>query len=316
VSPLLLAAGYLNVDVVASVGKVPAFGGRVTAGSIRRSPGGMTANLACAASRLGLPTRFFGSAGRDAGGDAAVAELERFGVETAAVSRTRRPTTMALVLLGPEGDRAIVSEPLRFDYGPLEEAIEGHAGLGRVCLHVDGYRLPEALGRLRRARELGLVTSADLDGMEPEALADNAREIAPALDVVFLNRRLSTALAPAPQAAAERILNMGVGLVAVTLGERGALVCGPEGIVPFAAPAVEVVDTTGAGDAFAGAFLTRWMEGGTAREAGSFAVAAAALSVGGAGARGNLPARREVEEELVRTGPGSERVERGALADG
>jgi sugar/nucleoside kinase (ribokinase family) len=312
---LLLAAGYLNVDVVASVGRVPTFGGRVTAGFIRRSPGGMTANMACAASQLGLRTQFFGSAGLDTEGDAALAELEGFGVETAGVSRTGRPTTTALVLLGPGGDRAIVSEPLAFDYGPLREAVEGYAGHERACLHVDGYRLPEALGLLIRARELGFATSADLDGMEPEVLADNVLEISPALDVVFLNRRLSAVLAQSPRAAAERILEMGAGLVAVTLGERGALVGGPHGIVLLAAPTVEVVDTTGAGDAFAGAFLACWLDGASIEEAGAFAVTAAALSTEGAGARGRLPTRQEVEGLAVVDG-GIRRIQKGVVGNG
>jgi sugar/nucleoside kinase (ribokinase family) len=298
--PVLLAAGYLNEDIVALVDRVPEFGGRATAKSISRTPGGMTANLACAAARLGLVTRFFGGVGRDDAGSAALANLERFGVYTEGVVRTERPTTTALVLLSPNGDRSIVSEPMAFDYGPLKRALdsfEEEAG----CLHMDGYRLPEALDLLRRARELGLATSADLDGMEPEALAEYVTKIASALDVAFMNRRLASVLAENPEEAAERLVELGANVVAVTLGAQGALVAESGELVHVpTAQVAPVRDTTGAGDVFAAAFLASWLEGEQVEKACKFAVAASELSVSGTGARGYLPSREEVTE-IVRS---------------
>jgi sulfofructose kinase len=309
----LLAAGYLHVDLIASVERVPGFGERVTAGSVFRSFGGMTANLACAAARLGLHTRFFGSAGRDPEGDTALEELEKFGVRTDGVSRTEGPTTTALVLLAPDGDRAIISEPTTFDYGPLEAAIEEPRDTQRTCLHLDGYRLPEALPLLHRARDLGLLTSADLDGMDPTELARVVPRISPALDVVFLNQRLSGALGSEPKAALARLLDLGAGTVAITLGNIGTLVGTPEETMRIPAPIVNVKDTTGAGDVFAGAFLSRWLEGEPVLETGRFAVLAAAYSVGSEGARGSLPHKKEVERMSGKIG---EALGKGAVSNG
>jgi len=297
--PVLLAAGYLNVDIVATVDRLPEPGGRVSASSISRYPGGMTANLACAASRLGLSTRFFGSAGEDAEGNEALAELQELGVDTEGVVRSRRPTTMALVLVEPGGNRAIVTEPLHFYYRPLEAALTAFEPGARGCLHLDGHRFPEALEIFDKARKAGLTTSADLDGLELSELTELAPRIAPALDVAFLNRRLSRALDEEPEAAAAKLNELGSGVVAVTLGSQGALVAGGGEMVRVSAPTVEAIDTTGAGDVFAGAFLARWLEGGTAEEAGGFAAVAGALSVTGKGARGRLPRRSEVEELLA-----------------
>lgn len=292
-SPLLLAAGYVNADVTAAVARVPGFGERVTARSVSRSSGGMTANAACAAARFGVRTEFFGRVGEDPEGNAALAELEGFGVGTRWVVRSTSPTTTALVLLGPDGERAIISEPTLFDYGPLEEALRSLAGKGEACVHVDGYRLPEAVGLLRWARELGFRTSADLDGLEQEELRDSAAEIAASLDVAVLNGRLAGALAPRPLAAAERLLGAGAGIVAVTLGGEGAMVAWDKGALKVCAPKVEVRDTTGAGDAFVGALLAGWLEGQRVEDAAKLAVAAGAISVGGDGARGRLPGVRE-----------------------
>ena len=296
--PVLLAAGYLNEDIVALVNHVPEFGGRVTAKSISRSPGGMTANLACAAARQGLVARFFGGAGQDEAGSAALDDLERFGVDTGEVVRTEQPTTTALVLLGPDGDRSIVSEPMAFDYGPIKLALDSFEE-DTGCLHIDGYRLPEALDLLHRARKLGLTTSADLDGMEPEVLTKFATEIASALDVAFLNRNLTSALAESPEEAMEILVRLGTRVVAVTLGAEGALVAESSGVIHVpAAQAALVRDTTGAGDVFAAAFLASWLEGKLIKEACRYAVAASGLSVSGIGARGYLPSREEVTEAV------------------
>lgn len=295
-SSTLLAAGYINVDITAVVDELPEVGGRVTARSISRSSGGMTANMACAASRLGLRTRFFGSVGRGPDGDTAVGELELFGVDTNSVERTAASTTTALILLKPDGERAIVSEPMAFHYEQLKSAIEKSEGPD--CLHVDGYRLPEALSILRGAREAGLHTSADLDGIEAAMFADSFAEIADALDVVFLNRSLAESISPAPQTAAKRLLECGAGTVAITLGDEGALVAENGSMEVFSPPPVEVRDTTGAGDVFAGAFLADWLGGSDSGHAGRFAVTASSISVGGQGARGHLPERKEVERML------------------
>jgi len=293
VKSLLLAAGYVNLDVTARLDRVPGFGERVTAEGISRSPGGMTANVACAASRLGMEVRFFGGVGRDDGGEEAVAELQRFGVATSGMTVTGESTTTSLILLGPEGDRAIVSEPLAFDYGPLQAALaEGHEG--RKCLHVDGYRLSDGLAVLRRARRLGFVTSADLDGVEPVELSGNLPEIAGTLDTAFLNAGLAQGLAADPETVASELVGQGAAAAVVTLGEEGAVVADDRGAWRVPAPEIEPVDATGAGDAFAAAFLSEWMEDGDAERAGRFAVAAATISVGATGARGRLPDRREV----------------------
>ena len=296
VSPLLLAAGYVNLDVIATVERVPGFGERVTAGSIFRATGGMTANAACAAARLGLGTEFFGRVGDDTEGEAALAELRRFGVGTGWVVRSRRPTTTALVLLRPDGERAIVSEPMSFDYGPLEEAMESLVCEEDVCVHVDGYRLPEALRILSRARELGFYASADLDGLAEEDLRAYVAEISASLDVILLNRQLAEVLAPKPESAAERLLERGAGTVGITLGAQGAVVAERGWVRSLSAPRVKVCDVTGAGDVFAGAFLASWLTGSGAEEAGRLAVAAGAFSVGGYGARGCLQNREEAEQ--------------------
>ncbi len=301
-SPTLLAAGYLNVDIIATLDRVPSLGERAMSSGISRSGGGMTANAACAAARLGLTTRFFGTVGRDPEGDLALRELEEFGVRTDRVARVDRPTTTAIVLLGPGGERAVISEPMTLDPTPIAAAVEEYGEEMRGCIHVDGDQLHAMLPLMRRARELGFCTSADLDGIEPDDAPQVVPAIVPALDVVVLNHGLAAALAESPEATVAMLIRLGARVVAITLGAEGAVVGEVSGTVRIAAPEVEVRDTTGAGDAFTGAFLAAWLEAADVGYAGRFAVAASALSVTGSGARGYLPGREEVMEALETNG--------------
>ena len=155
VSGTLLVAGYVNVDLLARVDRLPASGDRVTARSITRAPGGMAANVACAASRLGACVRFFGVVGRDEDGNAAVEDFQRFRVNTEGIVRVIKATTRALILVEPSGNRAIVSEPTSMDYTSLAEALSSRLQPEGDSLYVDGYHVLSALPPLRRARSSG-----------------------------------------------------------------------------------------------------------------------------------------------------------------
>jgi sugar/nucleoside kinase (ribokinase family) len=293
--PILFAAGYLNQDILAVVDRLPEMGGRVTAAAIDRASGGMTANLACAAARLGLSVCFFGRVGQDAAGTTALAELAQFGVDVSWVSRTEQPTTTAIVLIDPQGDRAIISEPTEFDYRPLTQAIA--TVQPPACVHVDGYRLPGAIGLLQQARARGCTTSADLDGLELADLPAVAAASVPYLDLVFLNRRLAAGLANDPQQVVQQLLQWGAQVVSVTLGDRGALVAAADQQVEVPALVDAIVqDTTGAGDVYAGAFLAAWLQGQDLASAARFAVVASGISLDSRGARGHLPTAAEVQQ--------------------
>lgn len=296
--PLLLAAGYLTIDISCHVDRIGAWDERVTAAAVERWHGGMTANVACAAARLGSHVRFFGHADTDALGEEAVTALAAAGVDTSAVVRAPRGGSLCVILVGDGGRRMIVTQPLDFDWRPLDATLaawNGRAG----SLHVDGYRLPDALPRTTAARSLGLTTSVDLDGLEDvteQALADVAR----AFDIVLLNAATASLAGVAPHALADQLVRQGAGAVCVTLGGNGVVVATRDySARHIAGVAVETVDTTGAGDAFAGAFLHRFLSGDAADAAAVFANAAAALSTTAVGARGRLPASEEVRTLLA-----------------
>jgi ribokinase len=308
--PALVAAGYINVDLVARVPALPGRDGRVTATTIERMLGGIAANVACAAARLGPPwavrAELIATVGDDADSDWALAELRRRGVGADWVARrSGGRVTYCLILVEPGGERAIVSEPMDFDDRPLARRIDLPApDAAPRALHVDGYRVPSVLPHVARARARGWRTSIDLDGLDaawrtPAGVA----ELLGAFDLVFLNRAMAGEIWREP-AAAERLPGLveqararaagATGIVVATLGAAGALVLTGGGATPAPALPVAAVDTTGAGDVFAGAFLAAWLNGEPPARAAGHAAVAAALSTRGHGALGALPTAGEV----------------------
>jgi sugar/nucleoside kinase (ribokinase family) len=292
--PVLFAAGYLTTDIMCYVDGPAQWDERITARSVRRTHGGMAANCACMAAQLGTPTWFFGQAESGALGDEAVAALQAAGVETDGVVHVPNGGSLCVILVGPGGERLIVSEPLDFEWDAVDAAIAQWPG-DRGAFHVDGYRLPDAVARADAARKAGLLTSVDLDGCDDEDLGA-FMGVAEAFDVVFLNQVIAQRVAPEPSDVIGLFVEAGVReAVCLTQGAIGVTVGGPSiAVTRFAPPDVVPVDTTGAGDAFAGAYLHRSLRGGSPADAAQFANAAAAWTTTQTGARGSGQSEAEV----------------------
>ncbi len=318
--PLLVAAGYLNIDVVARVPFLPAADQRATADRIWRLLGGMAANTACGAASLGAPwatqVELLTFVGDDPESDWALAEVERRGVTTGWSVRQRGGfTPRCIILVEPNGQRVIVSEPISFDDSLIARRVAAPEQVGRPCrLHVDGYRVPAALPALAAARAAGWRTSVDLDGLDASWRDENTLcRLLQAFDVIFANRNAVEAIWPGLLQGAESLSHVAHklrclmqqhglpgGLVIVTLGADGVLVISrddqPQHV---AALAVAPVDTTGAGDIFAGVFLVMLLHGHDPASAAQHAAIAAGLSTTGFGAQGRLPSAAEVLAEML-----------------
>lgn len=313
--PLLVAAGYLNIDVVARVPRLPAPDQRATAERIWRLLGGMAANAACSAAVLGSPWKaqveLLTVVGDDPDSDWALAEVKRRGVSTHwSMRRPGGHTPRCIILVEPNGQRVIVSEPIDFEDSLIARRVAHLESTGRArLLYVDGYRAPSALPALEAARSAGWRTSLDLDGLDAGWCNEEGfRRLVQTFDVLFANRNTVEAIWPGlfggagGQVAAAQALRAilfqhaapGAVLV-VTLGDKGALLIERDAVPRHvSALAVTPVDTTGAGDVFAGAFLLLLLHGETPAHAAQVAAAAAGLSTTGLGAQGRLPSAADV----------------------
>lgn len=238
-----------------------------TRSEIRITPGGSAANTAAWLGFLGAQARFFGKAGADGAARHEVA-LRDAAVDPVIVVDPDLPTSAIVVTLGDDADRTRnvdrgASGTLTVDDVP-EGLFEGVS-----WMHLSGYTLfdpatrPVALHLISEARERHLGVSVDpaSASLLRQASADEFRAWTAGVDIAFPNLDEVRVLvgATGPYVDFES-LTESYPHVVVKLGSMGAAYIGREGREQAAAARVEVVDTTGAGDAFAAGFLTSWLE--------------------------------------------------------
>jgi sugar/nucleoside kinase (ribokinase family) len=264
-----------------------------------RHLGGNGANTARALALLGARVRLAGTVGNDDAAEFAVRELEGSGVETSRLTRVDAPNAATVVLVNAEGNRQFLhrlgcsaeafGEALEF----TPALIEGMQHFHLASLFVLPHLRTHAPEMLRRARAAGLTTSVDTN-WDPHG--EWLRVLGPCLphaDLLFLNEdesRMLTGTAD-PEAAARRLQSHGARTVIQKLSSAGCRVY-PDGdgqaAVHCPAYRVEAVDSTGAGDCFAGGFLTAYLRGASWAEAAEDGNAAGALSVTAVGAVAGL----------------------------
>jgi ribokinase len=257
----LVVLGDLMVDVVTRISS-PLARASDTPAVIAFRGGGSGANVAAWAASLGTPVVFGCRVGDDERGRAAVAELR--GVDVRAAVDSERPTGTCVVLVEPGGERTMLPDPGAND-GPLPELEPGDH------LHVVGYALlrdgprASALAAIDRARAAGVPVSVD-----PSSWALLRVGAIPPVDLLLPNAAEAALLSDHP-----------AGSLVTKLGPDGAR----WGDVRVPAEPVAVVDTTGAGDAFAAGFLTARLGGAGPREALEAGCRVAARAVAQVGAR-------------------------------
>jgi ribokinase len=261
----LTVVGSINLDLVARVQRLPRSGETLSASRFERIPGGKGANQAVAAARLGAHVQLVGAAGDDALADEALAGLVEAGV---ALELTRTGATgLALILVADGGENQIVVVP------GANAHVEPRRVEGAVLCQLE---VPDAV-------VLEAARAASFFALN----ASPARPIDVVPDLLIVNRL-------------EHELVSAGALVAVTFGAEGAaLYENGDEVARALPPAVEAVDGTAAGDAFAACLVVSLLEGRTRADALERACAAGALAASRAGAQPSLPTRAELEAILA-----------------
>lgn len=274
-------AGSVNLDISARVPRLPVPGETVTGATMERLPGGKGGNQALAARRLGADVMLVAAVGADPAADLALALLREAGVCLDYCCRDPLSATgTALVCVAPSGENHIVVAPG-----------------ANASLAAPSEPLPPADALIAQLEVPGETIAAILSAFEGYVVLNlaPARPVAPALiaraDLVVVN-------AIEAEWYGDRLRDC-TGLVAKTGGACGAQLLRRESVVAVAAPpVVQVVDTTGAGDAFTAALTVALVEGMGEPEALRFACAAGALATTGRGAQPSMPTRAAVEAVL------------------
>ena len=295
--PLIVVLGSLNMDLVVRVNRLPAWGETLAGGDLATVPGGKGANQAVAAARLGARVAMVGRVGDDAFGRRLLEGLAADGVDAARVLVTPEVATgTAAIFVDAAGRNAIVISPGANARLSPEDVDAASDLLASAACVVAQLEVP--LETVRRAAALcrarGVPMILDPAPAPPTPLPDELLDV----DVLTPNEPEAAALG-VPIDTARR------GDLLLKRGGRGCTFIASDGTPHDAAAfAVDVVDTTAAGDAFTAAFaVARYAEGRPIDESLRFANAAGALACTRVGAQPSLPTRAEVEALLRRRGP-------------
>jgi sugar/nucleoside kinase (ribokinase family) len=279
------------VDVlVRPVEEIPQGQGGALVEQIRITPAGSAGGTAITLAKLGARVRSAGAIGQDELGDVLLELLSRFGVDTSLLVRRQDVQTSASVLpIRPDGSRpAFHVVGANATYASADAPWEAIAEADYLHLGAPEFLGGEEAARiLAFAQEHGTVTSADLlaPGDQAAAIADWLAPALEHLDYLLPNEEQVLGLTGADDVVggARALLGRGVGCVAATCGADGAVVVDGEGVQRAPALPVDVVDTTGCGDAFSAGFLRGLSLGRSRYDSAILGCAAAGLVAGGLG---------------------------------
>jgi len=295
---MIVVFGSLIADLLFAVDKLPRAGETVVGRDYVVSGGGKGANQALAASRDGASVAMVGAVGRDGFADIVLAGLRRSGVDLSGVAMLDQPTGCAAVGVDRSGANQIMVAAGANSHAKaaqVSDALLDRASLLLVQMELDRA---ETETLIARARARGCRIMFNLAPALPIASAALR-----AVDYLLVNEIEAAALAgqcgaadASPQALAKALGPTVIG----TYGAQGALACADDQIITVPALAVNAIDTTGAGDAFAGV-LAATLDRGASLEAGlRRAAVAGSLSCTARGAQAALPDRAAVDAALAR----------------
>jgi ribokinase len=312
----IVVVGSINMDLVVRVKRHPVPGETLLGSDYETHHGGKGANQAVAAVRMldrtvpapkGTPTaaaqstgvRMIGRVGQDEFGNQLRNALKREGINVNATIPIAAPTGVAFIAVNDEGQNTIIVSPgANHRLRPENLSPAEFEGAQVVVLQLE---IP--LDTVRRAAELGRQAGARviLNAAPAQKLPDKLLEC---VDILVVNESealgLTGVLPDSPEMALEvaKMLSKKTPTVVITLGEQGAVWVGPEGSGHQSVFAVEVVDATGAGDAFIGALATAICEGKGLPQAVQRGCVAGALAATRVGAQSSLPWREDVNARL------------------
>lgn len=292
--PLTIATVGVHVlDIhVVGIDSIPEGSDGALVESIGFSAAGTAGGTALVLSRLGATVRTHGAIGADPIGRSLTALLDAEAVDTRGlVPKPGVQTSSSVIPVRPNGDRPAwhcIGANAQFVLDDLDPG----ALDGLDHLHLGG---PEFLGGpvsaelLGRARDRGISTSADLLSGGDPGLLEWIGEALPHLDYLLPNDEQTRGLTGSDDLAdgARRLLDRGVGCVALTRGAQGALVVTGDDVIAVAAFPVDVVDTTGCGDAFSAGFVTGRLRGLDLADAAELGCVVAAHVAQGIGTAAN-----------------------------
>ena len=311
-SSRIVVLGIFVADMAFRADRPPRMGETILGNSFALGPGGKGSNQAVAAARAGGDVTFLTRLGQDTFGDLARSIWSDAGVQASTRSGPASETGAAYIFIDDNtGDNAIIvcpgaaTEIGADDIDAWASEIEDAA----IFMTQLEQPIPAAIDALARAHKAGATTifnpapAAEV----PDAIWTSCAYVTPNETEAAELTGMSVGSLDEARRAGDRLLQMGAGTALITLGEAGALLHSEDASQQI--PAIchgDVVDTTGAGDAFNGGFATALAEGFAPLDAAIFGSATAGLAVTRHGTAGAMPSRAEIDAALTKAGIGDQ----------
>jgi len=301
----LTVLGNINIDFVVQANRLPRPGETVCSqGDFKMVPGGKGANQAVAAARLGAQVTLIGRVGNDAFGPALLENLRREDINTNFILQDEEANTgAAFITVLPDGENAIVSALGANNRCTIEQLEAAAPQIERSDLLLVQLGVPAEV--VNRAIQIAVDRDV-LVQLNPSPLGQPLPNLWRRAYALVPNQSEASEISgvqitdiASAMEAAEVIRSEGITVVVITLGPAGCLVDSAQGTYRVGGFPVEPIDTTAAGDSFAGALATALAEGMPATEAAVFANAAGALATTIPGAQPSLPQREAVNDFLT-----------------
>ncbi len=253
--------------------------------------GGQTATTLCTCASMGLTTRYVGTTGSDDNGQLMRDALMERGVDIGQSLESDGNNAFAVILLDPQGERVVLWErPMGLDLAPGD--IDASVVCDARLVHVDDVDLDTSIRAALMAREAGIPTTSDIERTDARV-----EELVATVSVpIFAEHVLEPLTGERDfERALRKLRQRHAGMLCVTLGARGAMLLDGDQLYQAPAYPMPVVDTTGAGDVFRGAFIVALLRGDAPDRIVRFANAAAAISCTRLGAIASVPTLAEAQ---------------------
>lgn len=294
--------GSVNYDLMMAVNRMPKQGETMEGEKYIESVGGKGSNQAAACSKLGMETFLIGRVGQDIHGQIAAETLADYQVDTTyMLVEPQAITGIAMIIASEKDNRIIINSGAndRVSLAQVKEALK-ESKEGDIFLTQFETNLSLVFEAVKYAKTRGLITVVN---PAPAYLIDE--DVYPAIDYLILNEtetEILTGIYPATEQeqrlAGESLSSQGVTNIVITLGEKGSVYLSGERFIYGPAFEVDVIDTTGSGDAFIAAFIFALANDFQIEKALEFANATGALATTQMGAKAGLPSQETVLDFL------------------
>ncbi|MGJ8626187.1 MAG: carbohydrate kinase family protein [Sulfitobacter sp.] len=292
--PLLLCIGDIDMDIIITVPHPPGRDEKIDGRCVARTAGGMAANVAVGASRLGTSTRMLGAIGDDEMGREAMSALADEGIDlTHSAVRNGVPTFFCVILVDAGGEKSLV-KAVSPAYLPVVTDLTDAAFDGVTHVHLTFTKPDLVFAAIEQAKAVGASISLDLEAADVPADGGQVAKLLEHIDLLFISENSRKMI----EARIGALTSSKRFTIVMTRGAKGACAERNGDTSVVSGRRVNVVDTTGAGDAFAASFLHCFLTGTSDAEALLFANSAAALSTRAYGGQAGMPTQIEVEQFL------------------